>query len=127
MSGDSCNCNSSPRLIFACSGAADVGEIADRAARVLHAEGSGKLYCLAGIGAGLGTFLENTKSAGGVVAIDGCGVDCAKKLLEKSGIANFSSVRVTDLGMEKGKTPASKDVVELVAARARDLIKGVCT
>ena len=30
----SCACNTAPKLIFPCSGAADVGEVADRAQRV---------------------------------------------------------------------------------------------
>ncbi len=44
------------KLIFACSGAADVGGIADLAARTLHAEGSGKIYCLAGVGVEMSNF-----------------------------------------------------------------------
>jgi uncharacterized metal-binding protein len=32
---NSCACNAAPTLIFACSGAADVGAIADQAARQL--------------------------------------------------------------------------------------------
>ena len=39
-------CGGGPRLIFACSGASDVGEIADRAARKLSREGVGKMYCI---------------------------------------------------------------------------------
>ena len=45
-----CSCSSAPKLIFSCSGAADVGELADQAARRLTREGSGKMFCLAGIG-----------------------------------------------------------------------------
>ena len=43
-------CCAAPTLIFACSGAADVGGISDRAARKLTADIAGKIYCLAGIG-----------------------------------------------------------------------------
>ncbi len=38
----------SQKHIFACSGAADVGEIAVRAACQLSRESVGKIYCLAG-------------------------------------------------------------------------------
>lgn len=126
MNGNTCSCNNTPKLIFACSGAADVGEIADRAARRLHREGAGKLFCLAGIGAGLSTFIESTKAAAGVLAIDGCSVECAKKLLEKNGITGFEYIRVTDMGMEKGKTPVTDESTEIVAVKGRNVLKGVC-
>lgn len=45
-----CACGAAPRLIFACSGAADVGAIADQAARKLTREKVGSMFCLAGIG-----------------------------------------------------------------------------
>lgn len=44
---DPCICHSAPKLNFSRAGAADVGEIAGRAARKLHKEGAGKLFCLA--------------------------------------------------------------------------------
>ena len=49
----SCACEYGDRLIYACSGAADVGSLADRTARWLHLSGWGKMHCLAGVGAGL--------------------------------------------------------------------------
>ena len=121
-----CACSIAPMLIFACSGAADVGELADRAARQLYREGAGKMYCLAGIGAGLSSFIESTKTAKGVLAIDGCSVECAKKLLEKNDITDFGYIRITDLGMEKGKSPVTQESITTIAAKGRELLKGVC-
>jgi len=43
-------CSRGPKLIFACSGAADVGALSDQAARKLTSEGFGQMFCLAGIG-----------------------------------------------------------------------------
>ena len=45
-----CACGGAPKLIFACSGGADVGELADQAARTMTRNGQGKMFCLAGIG-----------------------------------------------------------------------------
>ena len=45
-----CACGEALRLIFACSGASDIGRISDLAARTLTKDGVGKMYCLAGIG-----------------------------------------------------------------------------
>ena len=53
-------CRGGPKLIFACSGAADVGEIADRAARELTKNGLGKMFCLAGIGGRVGGIMKKT-------------------------------------------------------------------
>jgi uncharacterized metal-binding protein len=116
-----------PAMILNCGGAADVGEIADLAARKLHKEGSAKLYCLAGIGAGLETFITTAKSASAMVAVDGCPVDCTKKTLEKYGIINFDSLRVTDLGFEKGKSPATDAAVGTIAARCQSLLNGAAS
>jgi len=55
-------CCGGPKLIFACSGAADVGAIADQAARRLTKDGAGAMFCLAGIGGRIVPIME--KSAG---------------------------------------------------------------
>ena len=44
-----CDCSSGTKLIFACSGAADVGAVADQAARKLTKQGVGKMFCAAGL------------------------------------------------------------------------------
>ena len=59
----SCACGSGPRLIFACSGAADVGEIADRAARKLTRDGAGRMFCAAGLGGRISGILKTTEAA----------------------------------------------------------------
>ncbi len=41
-------CGGAPKLIFPCSGGADVGALADQAARRLTRDGFGTMYCLAG-------------------------------------------------------------------------------
>ena len=37
--------------------------------------------CLAGIGAGIQTFIEAAKSVDEVITVDGCGMLCAKKII----------------------------------------------
>lgn len=119
---NSCGCGNPAKLIFPCSGASDTGEIADRAARKLSSEGPSRMFCLAGIGGRVSGILATTKSASGVLAIDGCPVDCAKKTLEAAGISGFSHLRVTDLGMEKGESPAVPERIEKAMEAARALL-----
>ena len=100
-----CECGSAPKLIFACSGAADVGAIADQAARKLTKDGAGRMYCLAGIGGRVSGIMATTQSAAKILAIDGCALSCAKSALRQAGFRVFDHVQLGDLGMEKGKTP----------------------
>lgn len=123
MSGEKSKvCEGGPTLIFACSGAADVGEISDRAARKMRKDGIGTMFCLAGIGGGIEQIMQKTSSASKILAIDGCGLDCVKGCLEQAGFAEFEHLRVTDLGMEKGKSPASEENVNAVAAKGKNIL-----
>ena len=117
-----CGCSSAPTLIFPCSGAADVGEISDRVARKLTREGTGKMFCLAGVGTHIDTFLMSTRAAGNILVIDGCPVDCAKKMLRHVGFKDITHMRVTDLGCEKGKSSASEDVIEKISAHGKSML-----
>jgi uncharacterized metal-binding protein len=109
--------------VYPCSGAADTGEIADRAARRLEAENVAWMSCLAGIGGRVSGMMANAAAAPALLAIDGCPLDCAKKTLELAGFAHVRHVRVTDLGLKKGKTPASDKAIRQVADAAAALLK----
>lgn len=113
-----CGCATAPKLVFSCSGAADVGAIADGAARRLTAEGAGKMFCLAGVGGRVSGILKTVEAASGVLAIDGCPLDCARKSLEEAGFSGFSHMRLTDMGLEKGASPVSEERVAAVVADA---------
>ncbi len=117
-----CACSAAPKLIFACSGAADVGHVSDLAARKLTAEGVGKMFCLAGVGGRVSGIVATTQAAESILAIDGCPLDCVRKTLEEAGFTKFEHLRLNDLGMEKGKTPASDENVATVVGRAKALM-----
>jgi uncharacterized metal-binding protein len=120
--GSSCACSGAKTLIFACSGAADVGEIADRAARKLSREGAGKMYCMAGIGARIGSIVKTTEAAGAILAIDGCPLNCASRSLAEAGFKNLKSVALADLGMDKGQSPPTDEAIEKVTEVAKGLL-----
>ena len=118
------DCSSGLTLIFACSGAADVGEVSDLAARKLNKDGAGSMFCLAGVGGRVGAIMDKTRAASRILAIDGCQLDCARQTLEEANIKGFSHLRVTDLGMEKGKTAVTPDAVARIASTAESLLSG---
>jgi uncharacterized metal-binding protein len=118
-----CGCGKAPKLIFPCSGAADTGEIADRAARRLSAARIGRMSCLAGLGGKIDDIIETVQMALSVLAIDGCPTDCARKTLENAGITGFLHLRITDMGMEKGHSPVSNEKVIRVAEKGAELLE----
>lgn len=120
----SCSCGNSVKLIFPCSGASDVGELTDRAARKLTAEGLGKMYCLAGVGGRLDIILENTKAAHKILAIDGCKLDCARRTLRQAGFTGFAHVRLNDLNLEKGESPVNEENLNIVISACIPVLHG---
>jgi uncharacterized metal-binding protein len=112
-------CAGGPTLIFSCSGAADVGALSDVAARQLTTEGAGKMYCLAGIGGRVKGIMQTTLNAAHILAIDGCSLDCVKLCLEEAGFKEFDHMRVTDLGLEKGKSSATDENIATAVRAAR--------
>ena len=111
-------CATETKLIYACSGASDVGEIADRVARRLCEEGTADMSCLAGIGAGLSGYVQSAKGADENITIDGCSVACAKKTLEKIGVTPTAYI-LTDLGLVKDESPMTKETVKQIADKIR--------
>jgi uncharacterized metal-binding protein len=116
-------CSGGPKLIFACSGAADVGAIADAAARKLTRDGVGKMFCLAGIGGRIDGIMKTTESAGKILAIDGCPLNCVKACLEKAGFSKFVHLQLADLGLEKSKSPANEENVGKAYNAAAKMLK----
>ena len=118
-----CDGNRKTVLFYACSGAANVAEVADRAARDLMADGRGAMFCLAGLGAGIDGMIQTARDADLNVVIDGCDVDCAKKIFGNCGLANYVQIRVTDLGIEKAKgVRASDEQVAVVVAKVKAVL-----
>lgn len=113
---NACACGAAPKLVFACSGAADVGAVTDQAARKLTKDGAGKMYCMAGIGGRVSGIMATTESAAKILAIDGCPLSCVKHSLEQAGFKTYEHLQLADLGMEKGKTPPTPETIAKVAA-----------
>lgn len=107
----SCACGGgSVRLLYACSGAANTGLLADRAARRLARFGAGKMTCLGSMGAGVTGFIESARGADANVVIDGCPIACGAKIFRDLKIP-FRHFKTTDFGVEKGKTEITDELV----------------
>jgi len=110
-------------LLYACSGGANVAEISDRAARELMFAGEGTMFCLAGLGADIQGMVQTAGDADVNLVIDGCPMECAKKVFDRCGLTNYKQIKVTDLGIEKVKgVRCTPDQVDTVIAKARELL-----
>ncbi|MBN1570197.1 MAG: putative zinc-binding protein [Acidobacteria bacterium] len=115
-----CACSAAPKLIFACSGAADVGALADQVARKLSREGAGNMFCLAGIGGRVSGIVKSTEVAAKILAIDGCSLSCTRECLKNAGFSNFEHIQLADLEMKKGSTPMTDENIAKVYSISLD-------
>lgn len=112
-------CTPANTIIFACSGAADVGKIADLSARKMAEDGVGKMSCLAGVGGRVPQLMKVAREAKVIVAIDGCPLHCGRNTLEQAGFTEFEHLCLADAGMVKGKTPVTDAAVAKAAAQGK--------
>jgi uncharacterized metal-binding protein len=121
-----CSCCGGVKLIFSCSGAADVGELSDLAARKLNRENVGNMYCLAGVGGKVSGIVKTTEAADEVLVIDGCPINCAKKSMEDAGIEKFMHLQIGDLGFIKGKTEINEENINKVFDKSAEMLGVIC-
>ena len=116
-------CGGAPRLVFACSGASDVGAVADQAARRVSRMRLASMGCLAAVANELDFAMDPVKAAERIIVIDGCPEDCARLTMEKAGVSAFDHILLSELGMEKGHTKVDQDHVAQVYERAEALLE----
>jgi uncharacterized metal-binding protein len=112
----SCGCSSGKkRLVYACSGAANTGYLADQVARRLSLQGQAKMTCLAGVGAALDGFVRAAAVADMNLVVDGCPTACGRKIFERYELP-CTPVVLTEFGVEKGATAIDEAVIARVVA-----------
>lgn len=116
----SCTCaqNEKKRIIFPCSGVANVGQITNLASIQLADEGYGSTSCVALLATGAEALVAGARGADEVLILDGCPVLCAKKIADTQNVPVAQHIVVTDLGIEKGpsKSYTADDVEKVVSA-----------
>jgi uncharacterized metal-binding protein len=120
-----CSCGGAKlryNMVFACSGASDVGGITDGAARQIGREKKAMMSCSAGVGAGIQEILDKASGANQVLAIDGCDKVCTKVMFEKAGLNNFIHLQLGDLGFKKGESPITEERIQLAASEGKKLL-----
>jgi len=96
-----CMCSNSDVRVVACSGASNVGQIANQAAIDLANEKVAGFFCLAGVGGHINGMVKSAREAGLMISIDGCPVKCAARTLQHADIEPAIQIVITELGIEK--------------------------
>ncbi len=115
-------CGGAPRLVFACSGASDVGAVADQAARRVSRMKLASMGCLAAVANGLDFAMDPIKVAEHIIVIDGCPENCARLIMEKAGAPSIDHILLSELGMEKGHTKVNQEHIAQVYDRAEMIL-----
>ncbi len=111
-----------PRLVFACSGASDVGAVADQAARRVSRMKLASMGCLVAVANGLDFAMDPVKAAERIIVIDGCPENCAKLTIEKAGVLSFEHILLSELGMKKGHTKVEQEHIARAYDRAEAIL-----
>lgn len=112
-------------MLLACSGGSNVGQLCNQAAVELTQEGFGKMFCLGGIGGGLGGFVRSAQEAPNLVVLDGCEVGCAKAIFARAGVPLRGYLVLTELGLTKNKDfNLRREDLDKVKAAARQAAGG---
>ncbi|AAM30434.1 putative zinc-binding protein [Methanosarcina mazei] len=117
-----CSCGSANVGIFACSGASNVGQIANKIAVELTKQEVGKMMCTVGIGGRINGLLKSAEGSERLIAIDGCPLNCTKETLELAGFTPDRHIVISELGIKKNK---DLDLKDEEVKEARDKVKEI--
>ncbi|QLH74902.1 MAG: putative zinc-binding protein [Methanomassiliicoccales archaeon] len=98
--------------VFACSGSANVGQLANSCALRAESEGLALFACIASIGCHEEKMLDLARRSPKIVALDGCPISCCSRSLEHAGFRPTARYVMTDTGLIKDhcKLPSEKDI-----------------
>jgi len=94
-------CGGPVKMVLACAGACNVGQISNEVGKRLDTSGWAKYFCLAGVGGHISGMVASVKGADRVLVIDGCPVGCGKQAMQQASLPDFEHLIVSELGIEK--------------------------
>jgi uncharacterized metal-binding protein len=106
-------------VIFACDGAASVGQVGNQVAIDLtNAGGNARMCCTVAVGAGSEQHVNIGKRAKRVIVINGCTNRCASKIMEQRGVEVDQEYVIAKMGVSKTPTlDFNQADVERIAAQ----------
>lgn len=110
-----------PPLVYSCSGASSIAQMANFVALTLDRHGLAQMSCIAGVGGDVDALLRVAKSGRDIVALDGCPLHCVTNCLGRHGIKPRVHHTLTEFGVKKRPRcdydpQEAEEVLELVIA-----------
>ncbi len=93
-------------IVATCDGASSVGQVGNEVARILTKKYPKlvRMCCLAAVASGSPTHVKIFRDAKAVIAINGCPLKCASKVLRQHGIEPAYEATIAELGVPKAPT-----------------------
>ena len=88
-------------IVYACSGASNLGQLANEIALRLDRLGLAELACLTEVGVGDGGVPDSSERP--VLAISGCASGCCAAMLARHGLEPVRSIVLAERGVAKAK------------------------
>lgn len=81
--------------------------------------GQAGIFCLGGLPTQSQSVLDKTRAARRIITIDGCPLNCARKIVEQAGFTPAKTINlVEDCGIKKGPPQAYGDEEMQIAVKA---------
>lgn len=88
-------------LVYSCSGASNVAQLANHLAVRLDRAGVAQMSCIAGVGGDVKSLVRTATSGRPVIAFDGCPLACAERVLAAKGVTPDRIIRLHERGLRK--------------------------
>ena len=88
-------------LVYACSGASSAAQMANHLAVKLDRLQVAEMSCLASLGGDVKPFVKIARSGRPIIALDGCPIQCAAKILQRHGLKADQHVDLSAWGCEE--------------------------
>lgn len=90
-------------LVYSCSGASNLGQLTNEIAIRLDRAGVAEMSCAEAVGIEAGAPYDAARSGRPVIAISGCPLACAERLLAEHGVEITRAVQLVNRGVLKAK------------------------
>lgn len=88
-------------LVYSCSGASSAAQMANHLALKLDRLEVAEMSCIAGVGGDVKPLVRTAKSGRPIIALDGCPLQCAAKILQRHGLKAERHYDLSKMGVSK--------------------------
>ena len=88
-------------LVYSCSGASSAAQMANHLAVKLDRLLVAEMSCIAGVGGDVKSLVKTAKSGRPIIALDGCPLHCAAKILQRQGLQADKHYELSKLKVKK--------------------------